>query len=99
MMMKRALVFLLLVGCTVGEDEATDGTSGASVSNQETDRRGLSNCQGKASTSIPADGKYVLTTFGGPGDHQPMSCGGYADGTTWYAASRQRYGCGSKLKI
>ena len=99
MMMKRALVFLLLVGCTVGEDEATDGTSGASVSNQETDRRGLSNCQGKASTSIPADGKYVLTTFGGPGDHQPMSCGGYADGTTWYAASRQRYGCGSKLRI
>jgi hypothetical protein len=28
-----------------------------------------------------------------------MSCGGYADGTTWYAASRQRYGCGSKLQI
>jgi hypothetical protein len=28
-----------------------------------------------------------------------MSCGGFADGTGWYAASRQRYGCGSKLKI
>ena len=97
-MMKRALALILLVGCSVGEDEALDATSGASVNN-ETDRRGLTNCHGQASTSIPASGKYVLTTFGGPGDHQPMSCGGYADGTTWYAASRQRYGCGSKLKI
>jgi hypothetical protein len=41
----------------------------------------------------------VITTFGGPGDHQPMSCGGYANGTTWYAASRQRYGCGSHIKV
>src|SRR6188768_3607579 len=98
MMKKAAFVLLFAAACTVGEDEALDATSGASVAN-ETDRRGLTNCQGKASTSIPADGKYVLTTFGGPGDHQSMSCGGYADGTTWYAASRQRYGCGSKLKI
>ena len=28
-----------------------------------------------------------------------MSCGGYANGTTWYAASRQRYGCGSRIKL
>jgi hypothetical protein len=96
-MMKHAAVLILLVGCTVGEDEATDGTAGVSVSNP--DRRGLTGCHGQASTSIPATGKYVLTTFGGPGDHQSMSCGGFADGTTWYAASRQRYGCGSKLKI
>jgi len=96
-MMKRcAAIFLLLVGCTVGEDEATDATSGVSVS---TGAERLSNCHGQASTSIPASGKYVLTTFGGPGDHQSMSCGGFADGTTWYAASRQRYGCGSKLRI
>jgi len=98
-MMTRAHYFIpfLLVGCfTVGEDEALDGTSGVSVSTTE---QGLTGCHGKASTSIPANGKYVLTTFGGPGDHQSMSCGGYADGTTWYAASRQRYGCGSKLQI
>lgn len=86
----------LLAGCMVGEDEATDATAGASVSTIE---RGLTGCRGVASSSIPASGQYIITTFGGPGDHQPMSCGGYADGTRWYAASRQRYGCGSKLAI
>jgi len=80
----------------VGEDEATDSTSGVSVTTVES---GLTGCKGKASSEIPSDGRYVITTFGGPGDHQSMSCGGFADGTTWYAASRQRYGCGSKLKI
>jgi len=82
--------------CTVGEDEAVDGTAGVSVTTID---RSLSGCHGKASTTIPADGRYVITTFGGPGDHQSMSCGGFADGTTWYAASRQRYGCGAKLMI
>ena len=28
-----------------------------------------------------------------------MSCGGYANGTGWYAASRQRYGCGAHVKV
>ncbi len=87
---------LIFSGCMVGEDEATFGTPGASIG---VSQARLKNCQGKAATSIPADGEYVITTFGGPGDHQAMSCGGYADGTTWYAASRQRYGCGAKLKI
>jgi hypothetical protein len=77
-------------------DEALDATSGASITQID---RGLTGCHGVASTSVPGDDRYVLTTFGGPGDHQSMSCGGYADGTTWYAASRQRYGCGSKLQI
>lgn len=80
----------------VGEDEAVDATSGVSVTSIG---RGLSGCRGKASTSIPANGKYTITTFGGPGDHQAMSCGGYADGTGWYAASRQRYGCGAHLQV
>ncbi|HEY5933134.1 MAG TPA: hypothetical protein VIU61_00785 [Kofleriaceae bacterium] len=87
---------LAVAACTIGEDEATEGTPGASVSNPSAE---LPGCQGQASSTIPADGRYVITTFGGPGDHQPMSCGGFADGTTWYAASRQRYGCGAKLKI
>jgi len=87
---------LAVTACTIGEDEATEATPGASVSNPSAE---LPGCQGKASSTIPADGKYVITTFGGPGDHQPMSCGGYADGSTWYAASRQRYGCGARLKI
>jgi hypothetical protein len=85
-----------VAGCMVGEDEATNATSGVSVTSIP---RSLTGCHGQASTSIPASGSYYLTTFGGPGDHQSMSCGGFADGTGWYAASRQRYGCGSKLKI
>ncbi|NVB77428.1 MAG: hypothetical protein HOV81_03455 [Kofleriaceae bacterium] len=76
--------------------EDTDATSGTSI---ETSARGLSGCHGQASSSIPANGRYTITTFGGPGDHQQMSCGGYASGTTWYAASRQRYGCGSHIKV
>jgi len=90
------LTIPLFTACMVGEDEATDGTSGVSVGTVES---GLTGCHGHASSEIPADGDYVITTFGGPGDHQQMSCGGYADGTTWYAASRQRYGCGSKIQI
>lgn len=85
-----------MAACMVGEDEATEGTPGASVTTVD---HGLTGCRGQAASSIPASGQYILTTFGGPGDHQPMSCGGYADGTGWYAASRQRYGCGSKVRV
>jgi hypothetical protein len=91
-----ALGMVSLTACMVGEDEAWDATSGSSIAKADTR---LSGCRGVASKSIPENGKYLLTTFGGPGDHQSMSCGGYADGTTWYAASRQRYGCGTKLKM
>lgn len=92
----RILPLLLLTSCLVGEDEAADGTAGVSVTTID---RGLTGCRGVASRTVPSDGRYFITTFGGPGDHQPMSCGGYANGTTWYAASRQRYGCGAKLRI
>lgn len=90
------LASVLATGCMVGEDEAVDATSGVSVTTID---RGLTGCRGKASSSVPTTGKYVITTFGGPGDHQSMSCGGFADGTGWYAASRQRYGCGAKLQV
>lgn len=96
---KAIAVCLLVAGCTADVEIITEdqgATSGASVT---TALKGLSNCQGQASSSIPADHKYIITTFGGPGDAQAMSCGGYANGTTWYAASRQRYGCGSRIKL
>jgi hypothetical protein len=86
---------LLLGACTIGESEDENATSGVSV----TIDQHLSGCHGQASSSIPSSGSFVLTTFGGPGDHQSMSCGGFADGTGWYAASRQRYGCGAHIKI
>jgi hypothetical protein len=97
----RNYVFVLVLasGCTADVEIITEdqgATSGASVSSSTSE---LTGCRGKASSVIPADGRYVITTFGGPGDHQPMSCGGYANGTGWYAASRQRYGCGSHIKV
>ncbi len=97
----QLLACLVVSACTADVDiltEDSEATSGASVESAESTYR-LSGCRGQAAKTIPADGRYVITTFGGPGDHQPMSCGGYANGTTWYAASRQRYGCGSRIKL
>lgn len=95
----RTLLILvpLLAACTadVSVYEDSSATEGASISITND----LSGCHGHASSSVPADGTYVMTTFGGGADDQPMSCGGYADGTGWYAASRQRYGCGAKLQV
>ncbi|MCX5743596.1 MAG: hypothetical protein NT062_13980 [Proteobacteria bacterium] len=93
-------LFITLLGCTTEvpayyEDQGA--TEGASIVTDDSLR--LSGCHGTASSAVPADGRYTITTFGGPGDHQAMSCGGYADGTGWYAASRQRYGCAGRVKI
>lgn len=87
-----------LAACTAEAPIASEdqtATSGTSITITDD----LSGCHGAASKSIPADGMYVMTTFGGPGDEQAMSCGGDADGVGWYAASRQRYGCGAKLQV
>jgi len=89
---------LLLAACSADVpaiDESAESTSGASIEINDH----LSGCHGHASSTIPADGQYVITTFGGGGDTQPMSCGGTANGTGWYAASRQRYGCGAHLQV
>jgi hypothetical protein len=96
-MLSRVAPILLLVACTSNVEitEDTGATSGDSV----TYTSHLTGCHGVASTSIPSDGHYDLTSFGGPGDEQSMSCGGQADGVGWYAASRQRYGCGTKLMV
>jgi hypothetical protein len=63
----------------------------------------LAGCSaGKASSGIPSDGEYELTSFGfTPGaDDGVMSCGDYTRTGSWYyAASRQRYGCGSRIQI
>ena len=63
----------------------------------------LSGCHGHASSTIPSDGNYDLTAFGGSNDASStgtMSCGENTNGGNWYyAASRQRYGCGSHIQI
>ncbi|HEY5925351.1 MAG TPA: hypothetical protein VIV11_26890 [Kofleriaceae bacterium] len=94
-----SVIGMTATACTADVDilsEDEEATAGASVTSVP---RSLTGCNGQASSVIPADNRYVITTFGGPGDHQPMSCGGFANGTTWYAASRQRYGCGSRIKV
>ena len=96
----RNLVFaaVVLAGCNAefGGFEDQDATEGASI-NAPTPL--VSGCHGQASSSIPSDGRYVMTTFGGGADTQSMSCGGRADGTWYYVASRQRYGCGAHVQI
>ncbi len=49
----------------------------------------------------PSSGDYYLTSFGStPSDNGEMSCGEYTDDGSWYyAASRQRYGCGAHIQI
>lgn len=95
---RHHLLGLILLGaCTSNVEitEDTNATEGASV----TYTAHLSGCHGVASSTIPSSGHYDLTSFGGPGDEQAMSCGGQADGKGWYAASRQRYGCGAKVMV
>jgi hypothetical protein len=57
--------------------------------------------RGQTDLRIPADQSYVLTTFGGPGDEQPVDCGDPrgADGKWYYAANLQRFACGQKVRL
>lgn len=75
-------------------------SSTAPVDDQSQTPEALHGCHGQASSSIPSDGNYNLTTFGGPSEPQPLSCGGASQSGSWYyAASKQRYGCGAHLKV
>jgi hypothetical protein len=90
--MRVLLALVLAAGCS-GE---IDG--GMSTSRTE---EGLSGCHGTASSSIPSSGNYYLTSFGfSPSDDGSMSCGEKTlHGSWYYAASRQRYGCGAHIQI
>jgi len=87
-----SLVLVATAACSSGpaSDPSVETTSGA-----------LSGCNGVASSTVPASGSYYLTSFGNtPSDNGTMSCGESTnDGTWYYAASRQRYGCGSHIQI
>ena len=85
---------LALVGCTPNVE-----TTGAGEQVSSTDEA-LTGCHGHAASTIPADETYVLTTFGGPGESGTMSCGSSTRNGSWYyIASRQRYGCGAKVRL
>jgi hypothetical protein len=93
------MVCVVLCGCSAAQGDAAGGDpEGQSISAPPDALKG---CHGKASSSIPASGNYYLTTFGsGSSDDGIMSCGSYTKHGSWYyAASRQRYGCGSRIAI
>src|SRR5262245_64516638 len=93
--MRRLAWVVLVVGCSGGEQ----------LSSHELDLTICDGgrcyaCNGNMGTNQPADGLYVMTTFGGGSDTQPVACGGrQADGAWWYAADRQRFGCGTHLRV
>jgi hypothetical protein len=86
------------LACSSTEGGFDDEGEGGHVSSTDSALRG---CRGKASSVIPSDDRYVITTFGDSrGDDGIMSCGTYTKTGSWYyAASRQRYGCGARIKI
>ncbi len=72
----------------------------AAPTSDDSQTEALHGCHGVASKSIPSDGVYYLTTFGGPSEPQPLACGGASQSGSWYyAASKQRFGCGAHLRV
>ena len=73
----------------------TGGPTGETVS------QCLSRVGSATDDRLPADQRYDLTTFGGPGDAQSVACSGAADadGTWYYAANRQRFRCGQHVRL
>ena len=92
---KLSVVFLFAAAGCGGEIGVVDGLSASRI------EEGLSGCVGQASSTVPGDGRYFLTTFGSSAsDDGQMSCGDFTKHGSWYyAASRQRYGCGAHIKI
>jgi uncharacterized membrane protein YgcG len=58
---------------------------------------------GQQSSNVSVDkdqhSKYGITVFGKGADEQPLACGGDSGSESFYAASSQRYGCGTHLKL
>lgn len=73
----------------------TGGPAGESVS------ACLARVGSRTDDRVPVAQGYDLTTFGGPGDEQPVSCAGAADadGSWYYAANAQRFRCGQRVRL
>ncbi|HEX7666302.1 MAG TPA: hypothetical protein VF407_17370 [Polyangiaceae bacterium] len=85
----------LVAACSAATEDAAPDDGLSSSADQD-----LKGCKGKASSSVPSNDVYDLTSFGGPGESGIMSCGDYTKNGSWYyAASRQRYGCGAHVKV
>ena len=92
-----------LVVITVVSLSALACTASGETPSSSTQEDNLTGCgAGKASPAIPSNGEYELTSFGFTrgADDGVMSCGDYTRTGSWYyAASRQRYGCGAHIQI
>ena len=61
---------------------------------------GAASSTGEEAMSKTVHDVYGMTTFGGPGDYQPLACGGNSrTAGDWYVASSQRYGCNKHLML
>jgi hypothetical protein len=95
----RRILFALVVSSSVAVTACSSAPdAGPSVASQTDD---LTGCHGTASSTKPASGVFYLTSFGNSAsDDGVMSCGEYTkDGSWYYAASRQRFGCGSHVQV
>ena len=79
-------------------DGIADG-EGDTVSSADEALSACAHNDGKANRNIPKDNVYYMTAFGGPQDtssNGTMSCGGKADGKSFYIADRQRFETGGR---
>jgi hypothetical protein len=93
-----SLLPLVLAGCTPQSDSGASGNGDRVSSTDES----LKGCHHQASRIIPDDGIFVVTTFGGPDEPSSglMSCGeNTRNGSWYYSASRQRFGCGAHVRM
>ena len=102
--MRHTLVFgmlaTFLAGCEAGNVQSGPNTGYSSMSAPLTVGGHHCPTSGEiAGRDVPSDNAYYLTTFGGGGDTQRMSCGGSADATWYYVADKWRFGCGAHVRI
>ena len=99
------MLLVLVVACSAGPEPGApaDMETTAAVSEELV----VGGCQCVSSGScaqasyadVPANGKYVITTFGGGSDTHAMACGGVADASWAYVAGSARFSCGTKLLV
>ncbi len=94
--------FGLIAGCYAAEPPFDDGGSdGVSARINELTVGGY-RCPTSgeiAGRTVPSDGQFYVTTFGGGSDTQRMACGGSADGRWLYIADSWRFGCGARVRV
>ena len=90
--LSSALLLGSLIACGGVPESTVSGTAGGNltVDGYPCPQSGVI-----AVSTIPANGQYYITTFTGGG----MSCGEKADGVSLYIADRQRFGCGTHVRV